>query len=130
MVVGIYGLRGESSDDAARWWKGQVHRRGTEDSEEARVERDHLTNAVIGAATAVHGEIGPGLLASAHQACLAVALECRGIQAVREVPVPIGYRSRRVDAAYRLDFIVEGTLILEIKAVDRLHPIHTAQVLT
>ncbi len=85
---------------------------------------------VIGAAMAVHSALGAGLLEGAYAACLAVELDARRIPYRREVPLPVRYRGVELDVAYRLDFVVDGTLLLELKAVEKLHPVHTAQVIT
>jgi GxxExxY protein len=89
-----------------------------------------LANRVIGAAIEVHKHLGPGLLESAYEACLALELDHLSIPFERQKPLPIVYRNRAVDAAYRLDFVVSGQLILELKSVERFEAIHTAQVLT
>ena len=91
---------------------------------------DDLTGRVIGAAIEVHKELGPGLLESAYEACLAAELGARGIRFQRQVDVPVVYRDVRLDSGYRLDFLVEKELVVEIKSVAALDPIHTAQVLT
>ncbi|MBN2549893.1 MAG: GxxExxY protein [Anaerolineales bacterium] len=89
-----------------------------------------LTGKIIGAAIEVHRHLGPGLLESAYQICLGRELELRGIQFEREKSLPIEYKGERLDCGYRLDFIVEQKLIVELKSVDKLLPIHDAQVLT
>ena len=89
-----------------------------------------IANRIIGAAIEVHKSLGPGLLESAYEACLAIELAHLGIPFERQKPLPIHYREQTVDAAYRLDFVVANQLILELKSVDRFEPIHTAQVLT
>lgn len=88
------------------------------------------TGRVIGAAIAVHRELGPGLLESAYAECLALELRGRGIPFAREVSLPLHYRGQPTSAHYRLDFVVNGVVLAELKAVDQLHPIHTSQVLT
>jgi GxxExxY protein len=89
-----------------------------------------LTGKVIGAAIAVHRALGPGLLESAYRACLAWELEHAGLRVAQEVPLPVTYRGHLIDCGYRLDLVVEDALIVELKAVDRLAPIHDAQLLT
>jgi GxxExxY protein len=86
--------------------------------------------AVIGACIEVHRELGPGLLESAYQECLACELDLRGLLFERERSVPVQYKGRTLECGYRLAFVVEGTLIVEIKCVDRVMPIHEAQLLT
>jgi GxxExxY protein len=87
------------------------------------------TREIIGAAIDVHNAIGPGLLESAYQACLAHELSARGISFVRELAMPVVYKGVSVDCGYRLDFLVEDS-VLEIKSITAINPIHVAQVLT
>ena len=89
-----------------------------------------ITEAVIGAAIEVHRELGPGLLESAYQACLEYELGQRHVKFSRQVPLPVTYRNVRVHCGYRLDFLVEDRVIVEVKSVDRLAPIHSAQLIT
>jgi len=89
-----------------------------------------LTAQIIGAAIEVHRELGPGLLESAYQACLARELSLRGLPFMQEKPLPVEYKGTRVDCGYRLDFLVDGKVIVELKAVDALAPVHEAQLLT
>ena len=89
-----------------------------------------ITETIIGAAIDVHRELGPGLLESAYQACLAYELMQRNMTFARQVPLPVKYRDVRLDCGYRLDFLVEERVIVEVKAVDVLAPIHRAQVIT
>lgn len=89
-----------------------------------------LSGEVIGAAIEVHRQLGPGLLEGCYRDCLAAELEYRGLRAVREICVPLTYRNIKVDNAYRLDLLVEEDLIIEIKAVEALLPVHSAQLLT
>jgi GxxExxY protein len=93
-------------------------------------ELERLSNRVIGAAIEVHRQLGPGLLESAYEACLAIVLRHLELPFERQQILPIHYRGESVDAAYRLDFVVADQLILELKSVECLDPIHTAQVLT
>ena len=89
-----------------------------------------LVRSVIGCAIEVHRTVGPGLLESAYESCLTLELHDRGINFARQVPVPMLYKSRRLDCGYRADLIVENELLVELKAIERLLPIHQAQVLT
>ncbi|MGH8024005.1 MAG: GxxExxY protein [Limisphaerales bacterium] len=91
---------------------------------------EHLAKVVVDAAFTVHVELGPGLLENAYEACLSWELECRGIKYQRQVPVPFQYRGASVEIGYRADFLIGEKLLLELKAVDELIPIHTAQVIT
>jgi GxxExxY protein len=104
-----------------------IHRGGAEDAEES-VNR--LTERVIGLCIEVHKHLGPGLLESAYQTCLAFELEEAGLSFEKEVHLPIRYKGRTLDANYRMDFVVEDRLVLELKSVEALLPIHEAQVLT
>jgi len=91
---------------------------------------DRVTGATIGAAMGMHRALGPGLLESAYEACLAFDLAERGLSVRRQVPLPIAYQGVNLDCAYRLDLLVEDAVIVEVKAVDRLLPIHKAQMLS
>jgi GxxExxY protein len=89
-----------------------------------------LTETIIGAAIEVHRVLGPGLLESAYQACLAQEFLLRQVPFEREKPLFIEYKTLQVDCAYRLDFVVQGKVIIELKAVDMMLLIHEAQILT
>ena len=93
-------------------------------------ERDPLTDQVIGFAIEVHRHLGPGLLESAYEECLCYELNEHGIGFKRQMPLPVVYKSVRLDCGYRIDIVVENRLILELKSTERLLPIHEAQVLT
>lgn len=92
--------------------------------------RDPITGAVIGAAIAVHQTLGPGLLEHAYSMCLAHELASRAIPFEREVRVPVRYAGFTVPLAYRADFVVEQSVIVEVKAVELLAAVHHAQLLT
>src|SRR5690349_11263830 len=89
-----------------------------------------VSDQVIGAAIKVHRHFGPGLLESAYRHCLRWELESRGVPVEAEVPINVDYKGRVVEAAYRLDLLVDGRLIVELKAVDKLNPVHQAQMIT
>jgi len=89
-----------------------------------------ITGEIIGAAIEVHRELGPGLLESSYEICLARELELRGISFDFELPLPLEYKGVRLDCGYRLDLLVAGTVIVEVKSVENLAPIHDAQLLT
>ncbi len=91
-------------------------------------EINKITEAIIGAAIEVHRALGPGLLESAYEACLVFELTERGFQVQQQKALPIFYKGVRVDAGYRLDLLVNDTVIVEIKAIDKLAPIHSAQL--
>ncbi|MGE0431161.1 MAG: GxxExxY protein [Planctomycetota bacterium] len=88
------------------------------------------TEQIIGAAIEVHRELGPGLLESAYQACLRWELEQRRIAVRKEVPLPLRYKGLALDIGYRLDLLVADQVIVEVKSVESLVAIHTAQLLT
>lgn len=96
----------------------------------AHPRHDDLTHRVIEAAIEVHRSLGPGLLESAYRACLAHELAFRAIAFRQEQPLPVVYKDVHLECGYRLDFFVERRLLIELKAVDELHPIHVAQTLT
>ena len=94
------------------------------------LEHDSLTEQVIGAAIEVHRVLGPGLLESTYEACLVHELGLRGISALRQVPLPVEYKGARVECGYRIDVLVEGQVIVELKAVNKSTPIDESQLIT
>jgi GxxExxY protein len=95
-----------------------------------REELDKITQTIIGTAIQVHQALGPGLLESAYEACLAYDLGELGYKVEKQKPLPLIYKKVMLDCAYRLDILVEDKVIVEIKAVDQVIPIHQAQVLS
>ncbi len=93
-------------------------------------ERDPLTDRVIGLAIEVHRGLGPGLLESAYEECLCFELKQNGIPFNRQVALPVIYKSVKLDCGYRMDIVVDEKLVLELKTVERLLPLHDAQLLT
>ena len=89
-----------------------------------------LTEAIIGAAMEVHRALGPELLESTYEMCLCRELSLREIPFERQVPIPVEYKGVKLDCGYRADIIIDGTILLEIKAIDALLPVHDAQLLT
>ncbi len=89
-----------------------------------------MSENVIGAAIEVHRALGPGLLESAYEECLCHELSVRGLSFKRQVDLPVTYKGIRLDCGYRLDIVVEHQLVLELKSVEALLPIHDAQLLT
>ena len=89
-----------------------------------------LTEKVIGCAIEVHKAIGPGLLESAYEECLCYELAQNGLKFERQVPLPVVFKGVKLDCGYKLDIIVENTVIIELKAVDRIIAIHEAQLLS
>ena len=94
------------------------------------LDQDPLTFRVIGAAIEVHKHLGPGLLESAYEHCLCWELEQAGLTCNRQVPLPVRYKQVELEMGYRMDIVVEDSLILELKTADALLPIHDAQLLT
>jgi len=93
-------------------------------------EFSELSNVVIGSAIEVHTILGPGLMESAYQQCLAHELKLRGINFAQEFPLPIEYKGIRLDCGYRIDLLIEDEIIVELKSVESLQGIHEAQLLT
>jgi len=89
-----------------------------------------VSGIVVDAAITVHRELGPGLLESAYQACLAFELRDRGLHVETEVPLPVVYRKVQLDVGYRIDLLIENQVVVEIKSVDSLMSIHQAQILS
>jgi GxxExxY protein len=94
------------------------------------MEINQLTEAVIGACIEVHRTIGPGLLESAYLQCLCRELSLRNISFLKEFPLPINYKGTHLDCGYKVDLLIDGRLLLELKSVDALHPVHEAQLMT
>jgi GxxExxY protein len=99
---------------------------GAEDAEMG----DGLSGRIIGAAIEVHRHLGPGLLESAYEACLAYELIERGMKVARQVPLPVLYKGVSVECGYRIDLIVDDLIICELKSVERLMEVHQAQMLS
>jgi len=90
-----------------------------------------ITQSIIGAALEVHRELGPGLLEQAYEACLAFELLSRGFRIERQKAVPVAYKRQRLDfAGYRIDLLVEDAVVVEVKAIEKLEPVHSAQLLS
>ena len=94
------------------------------------MEVNQITETIIGAAIEVHRSLGPGLLESAYQACLAREMALRSLAFEQEMPLHLEYKGLQLDCGYRLDFLVEHAVIVELKTVEALQPIHEAQLLT
>jgi GxxExxY protein len=94
------------------------------------MEKDFLTQKVIGCAIEVHKELGPGLLESSYESCLMYELLKAGIDAENQVVLPINYKGVLIESGYRIDILLPEKLIIELKAVDKLSPVHTAQMIT
>jgi GxxExxY protein len=89
-----------------------------------------ITSSIIGAAIEVHRHLGPGLLESAYEACLAYELCQRGLRLERQKPLPVVYKEVQLDCGYRLDLLVEESVVVELKSVERLDRVHEAQMLS
>jgi GxxExxY protein len=107
-----------------------THRGDTEDAEKNMMKTNQLTEVVIGAAIEVHRSLGPGLLESAYEECLCRELSLRKIPFRRQQGLPVEYKGIKLDCGYRIDILVADRVVVEIKAVDELHPVHDAQLLT
>lgn len=94
------------------------------------MEINHITETIIGASIEVHRHLGAGLLESAYQTALAREMTLRSLSFEREKELPVTYKGVQLDCGYRLDFLVEGAVIVELKAAESLQPIHEAQLLT
>jgi len=89
-----------------------------------------LTDQIIGAAVAVHRALGPGLLESAYEACFGYELKNRGLMIEQQKPLPVVYDNAQIDCAYRLDFVVNDQVIIEVKSVKRVTDVHVAQLVS
>ena len=94
------------------------------------MDRDPLTEQVIGCAIEVHRALGPGLLEAVYEECLCHELHENGLGFQRQIPVPVTYKAVNLETGFRADLVIEKVLLIEIKAVERLLPVHQAQVLT
>jgi GxxExxY protein len=92
--------------------------------------QEQLTEAIIGAAIEVHRELGPGLLESAYEECFCHELHLRGLAFQRQVELPVSYKGLKLDCGYRLDVVVGDAVIVELKSIEHILPIHHAQLLT
>ena len=103
----------------------------TEDTESTEeFENNSLTDAIIGAAISVHRELGPGLLESVYEKCLTFELADRGFTATTQQEIPVRYKNLSFDCGFRADLIVDNKVLVELKSIDQLSPIHTSHVLT
>lgn len=89
-----------------------------------------LTDVIIGAAIEVHRELGPGLLESTYEACLFYELREKGLAVERQKTLPVQYKTKTIDSGYRIDLLVENKIIVELKTVEKIAPIHEAQLLS
>jgi GxxExxY protein len=91
---------------------------------------NELTQRIIGAAIEVHRQLGPGLLESAYEECLARELQLRGVAFDRQKPIPVVYKGVKLECGYRIDLLVENRVVVELKAIEAIAPVHEAVVLT
>ena len=96
----------------------------------SKLLHEELTERVIGAAIEVHRALGPGLLESAYEECLCHELHLRNLTFQRQVPLPVSYKGVNLDCGYRVDLIAEGEIVLELKCIEHILPVHEAQLLT
>jgi len=101
-----------------------------ENKEKKKEEYNRITQAIIGAAIDVHRALGPGLLESAYEACLAYELVSRGFKIEQQKELPLKYREVMLDAGYRIDLLVDECVVVELKAIEKTLPLHEVQVLT
>jgi GxxExxY protein len=94
------------------------------------MEFDRLSNQVIGCALEVHRNLGPGLLESAYEQCLAYEMKTAGMRFKLQYPLPVEYKNIKLDCGYRIDLLIDDSVIVELKSVDKILPIHQAQLLT
>jgi GxxExxY protein len=94
------------------------------------MDSNQITSEIIRCAINVHKILGPGLLESAYEECLAFELSKSGLQIERQIPVPVIFKDIKLQCGYRIDILVENTVVIELKSVDALAPIHEAQILT
>ena len=107
-----------------------MNRQGLQGRQEPTPEVDALARVVVDAGLAVHRELGPGLLESSYEFCLAHELSLRGIASQRQLGLPVHYKGAKLDMGYRLDLLVANLIIVEVKAIEALTPLHEAQILT
>lgn len=103
---------------------------GTQSHREDGEQKDPRTNRIIGAALEVHRALGPGLLESAYAECLCHELHLRGVAFRRQVDLPVTFKGLQLDCGYKIDLLIEDAVVVELKSVERLLPVHEAQLLT
>ena len=94
------------------------------------MQHDPITHEIIGAAIEVHRLLGPGLLESAYEECLAYELAVRKFECRRQVPIPVVYKGVKLECGYRIDILVAGSIVLELKSIEAIAPVHEATLLT
>jgi GxxExxY protein len=91
---------------------------------------EELTGSILRCAYKVHSALGPGLLESAYEECLHYELDKIGLIAIKQKPMPLVYEEKKLDLGYRIDLMIDGKVIIEVKSVDALNPVHLAQIMT
>jgi GxxExxY protein len=94
------------------------------------MDLNEITKKIIGCAIEVHRALGPGLLESAYEECLAFELKSHDLDFMRQQPVPVVYKDKKLECGYRIDILVENLVVVELKVVDSINPVHEAQILT
>jgi GxxExxY protein len=102
----------------------------TEDTEVTEVLMNEISGAIVDSAMDVHSELGPGLLESTYEACLIHELRSRNLVVQNQIALPVKYKDTQIDAGYRIDLLVERSIIVEIKAIEKMLPVHEAKLLT
>ena len=118
--------QGSQRHTGALWYAGDM-------ASPARSHSAHInaiTGTIVNSARKVHSVLGPGLLESAYHACLAHELRSRGLQVAGQVPLPVVYESEKLEVGYRIDLVVDGRVVVEVKSVESIHPIYEAQLLS
>ena len=111
--------------------RGAARNRGAENAEKmAKYKDEDLTHTIIAAAIEVHRTLGPGLLESAYKACLIIELDERRLGYKQEMVAPLIYKNKRVDIVFRVDFLIENKVVVELKSIETILPVHAAPVLT
>jgi GxxExxY protein len=107
-----------------------LNRKDAKNAKNEKMDIENVARIIVDSAIKVHRALGPGLLESAYQACLAYELRFAGLRVKCEVPLPVQYGEIHIDAGYRIDMLVDNCVVIENKAVERILPIHAAQLLT
>ncbi len=108
----------------------EQRRRGRRERDMIRYQDEEINREVISSAIQIHKTLGPGLLESTYKTCLLLELQDRGLHCKQELLVPIVYKNHRIDCGFRIDLLVEEKIVVELKAIEQLLPVHEAQVLT
>jgi GxxExxY protein len=132
MEAGSQGVESFIFNAEAQRTQRQAQRREMQSQAIAANARDlnEITHGIIAAAIEVHRQLGPGLLESAYQECVCYELSRMGIAFTREVHLPLSYKGLKLDCSYRIDLLVEDAILVELKAIEQMLPIHSAQLLT